>query len=201
VRLHETIRIAITAGADWVQIREKDLAGRELLGIVRDAVAIARGAATAPAATARVIVNGRFDVALAAGAGGVHLAGESVPVHDVVAWCRRGNAPAGFSVGVSCHSLEDARAAERAGADYIFFGPVFDTPSKRVFGKAHGVVRLSEVCEAVRPLPVIAIGGINANNAGEGIRAGAAGIAAIRLFQEPSDLRALSGAIERLHRS
>jgi thiamine-phosphate pyrophosphorylase len=201
VRLRETIRLAIAAGADCVQIREKDLAGRELLGIVRDAVAIAKDAATAPAAIARVIMNGRLDVALAAGAGGVHLGGGSAPVQDVVAWCRRGNAPAGFSVGVSCHSLEDARTAERAGADYIFFGPVFDTPSKRAFGKAHGVVKLSEVCEAVRTLSVIAIGGIDTDNGGECMRAGSAGIAAIRLFQEASDLPALSGAIERLHRS
>lgn len=201
VRLRETIRLAIAAGADYVQIREKDLARRELLGIVRDAVAIAKDAATAPAAIARVIMNGRLDVALAAGAGGVHLGGGSAPVHDVVAWCHRGNAPAGFSVGVSCHSVEDACAAERAGADYIFFGPVFDTPSKRAFGKAHGIAKLSEVCGAARKIPVIAIGGIDADNGAECICAGAAGIAAIRLFQEASDLRALSGAIDRLHRS
>ena len=195
--VREIIRMAIAAGADWVQIREKDLPGRELLGIVRDAVSIA--GALAPGA--RVIVNGRLDVALAAGATGVHLGGESAPASDVIAWCRRGNAPAGFSIGVSCHSVEEARAAERAGADYIFFGPVFDTPSKRGFGSAHGIVALSEVCEAVRTIPVIAIGGIDANNGAECIRAGAAGIAAIRLFQETSDLHALSGTIDRLHRS
>ena len=197
VRVREIIRMAISAGADWVQIREKDLPGRELLRIVRGAVAIAG----APAAGVRIIVNGRLDVALSAGAAGVHLGGESAPASDVIAWCRRGNAPTGFSVGVSCHSVEGARTAERAGADYLFFGPVFDTPSKRALGKAHGVAILSEVCEAVRTISVIAIGGIDANNGAECIRAGAAGIAAIRLFQETSDLHALSGAIESLHRS
>ena len=111
-----------------MQIREKDLSGRELLGLAREAVAAEGGA--------RVIVNDRLDVALAAGVAGVHLGRESLGSRDVVSWCRGGHAPADFLVGVSCHSLEDAREADRAGASYIFFGPVFDTPSKRILAMA-----------------------------------------------------------------
>ena len=137
------------AGADWVQIREKDLPGRELLELARNAVAAANERPAAKGVSKpRVYVNDRLDVALAAGAAGVHLGGESAPAGDVVRWCRNGNAPSGFEIGVSCHSVEDAREAERAGASYIFFGPVFDTPSKREFGAPQGAERLAEVCEA-----------------------------------------------------
>lgn len=189
------IRAAVAAGVDWVQIREKDLPARELLALARAAV---RAAAEARSSKVRVIVNDRLDVALAAGAAGVHLGGESLPARDVVRWCRGGNAPANFLVGVSCHALEQACEAEDAGASYVFFGPVFDTPSKRPFGPPQGVSKLAEVCRAVQ-IPVIAIGGINGENGAECLRAGAAGVAAIRLFQEPSDPAELKSAIERLH--
>jgi len=185
------IREAIAAGADWVQIRERDLPTRELLAMVRGAVEACRGAA-------RVIVNDRLDVAIAGGAAGVHLGEKCLPEHEAVRWCRSGNAPPEFLVGVSCHSLEEAREAEGAGASYILFGPVFDTPSKRSFGEPQGTARLGEVCRSVR-LPVIAIGGVNEKNGAECIRAGAAGIAAIRLFQEPRDPEVLSKTITRLH--
>ena len=192
----ETIAAAIQAGADWVQIREKDLPARELLALVRAAVAMAATGRRAHAA--RVTVNDRLDVALAAGAAGVHLGGESLALGDVVRWCRGGNAPAQFLAGVSCHSIEQARQAERAGASYIFFGPIFDTPSKRAFGQPQGVARLEEVCRAIR-LPVMAIGGVNEENAAACLRAGAAGIAAIRLFQQSRDIGALGQTLARLH--
>jgi thiamine-phosphate pyrophosphorylase len=143
-----------------------------------------------------VIVNDRLDVALAAGASGVHLGRESLGARDVVRWCRSGNAPADFLVGVSCHSLEDAREAESAGAAYIFFGPVFDTPSKRGMGEPQGVAQLGEVCRGVA-IPVFAIGGVSEENAAECIRAGAAGIAAIRMFQDARDSTALKDVVER----
>jgi len=186
------IRAAIAAGADWVQIREHDLPARELLALVRGAVEESGGAA-------RVIVNDRLDVAIAAGAAGVHLGERSVPAGEVVRWCRSGNAPPEFLVGVSCHSLEEAREANGAGASYVFFGPVFDTPSKRSFGQPQGIARLAEVCRSVR-LPVIAIGGVNEENGAECIRAGAAGIAAIRLFQESREPEALREAVARIVR-
>jgi thiamine-phosphate pyrophosphorylase len=188
------IRKAITAGVDWVQIRERDLSARDLLALARRAVR----AAAQSHRDVRIILNDRVDVALAAGAAGVHLGSESLPVRDVLRWCRAGNAPSNWLIGSSCHSLEGARGAESAGASYIFFGPVFDTPSKRPFGPPQGLGNLEEVCRAVG-IPVIAIGGVNRANGEECLRAGAAGVAAIRLFQEPSAPLELERAIEALH--
>jgi len=191
------IRMVVTAGADWVQIREKDLPGRKLFELARAAVATVKEISTGRTA---VIVNDRLDVALAAGAAGVHLGGESLPAGEVVRWCRSGNAPPDFLIGVSCHGLEQAHAAENAGANYVFFGPIFDTPSKRAFGAPQGISILAAVCRGVR-IPVIAIGGVDAENERECLRAGAAGIAAIRLFQESNELANLQSAVERLHRA
>jgi thiamine-phosphate pyrophosphorylase len=192
----EKIRAAAQAGVDWIQIREKDLPARELLALAREAVSIAQSSAS----KALVIVNDRLDVALAAGAAGVHLGGESAPAREVVRWCRgAGNAPAGFRIGVSCHNVQETQEAESAGADYALFGPVFDTPSKRSYGTPQGIARLKEVCAAVQIL-VIAIGGVNEKNAVECIRAGAAGIAAIRMFQEAKNQQVLADAVALIHR-
>ena len=191
----DRIRTALTAGADWIQIREKDLSGNRLLALVRETLRIA--CTIAPAA--RTLVNDRLDVALAAGAAGVHVGGESLPVGATIRWCRSGNAQQGFSIGVSCHSFEEAKAAESAGADYAFFGPIFDTPSKRIFGPPHGVERLAAVCRSVS-LPVIAIGGIiNETYGADCIHAGAKGIAAIRPFQVGRDFAALTNFISAIH--
>lgn len=176
---------AAGAGVDWIQIREKDLGGRALFDLV--------SAVVAQAAPARILVNDRLDVALAAGAAGVHLGGEGLPVGPVRGWCGAG-APKGFLVGKSCHSLEEARLAEREGADYVFFGPVFATPSKLAFGPPQGIERLGEVCRALR-IRVVAIGGITPKNACECVHAGAGGVAAIRWFQEPGDLDARVAAL------
>ena len=191
----ERIRAAVEASVDWIQIREKDLLTRELLALAREAVGIVQSRGD----KALVMVNDRLDVALAAGAAGVHLGGESPPAREVVRWCRAGNAPAGFRIGLSCHSSETIREAENAGVDYALFGPVFDTPSKRSYGAPQGIARLKEVCAAVR-IAVIAIGGVNEQNAEECVRAGAAGIAAIRMFQEAKSPEALIEAVALLHR-
>jgi thiamine-phosphate pyrophosphorylase len=185
------IRGAIAAGADWVQIRERGMPAREL-------VALARAARNEGAGQARILVNDRLDVALAASAAGVHLGGASLPAREVVRWCHAGNAPADFLIGVSGHSVEDVREAEAAGASYVFFGPVFETPSKKSFGPPQGIANLAEACRAAR-IPVIAIGGVNEENAAECLRAGAAGIAAIRMFQELRKPEALKQVIARLH--
>jgi thiamine-phosphate pyrophosphorylase len=195
--LSDRIRTAARAGVDWVQIREKDLPGGQLLAVAQEAVTAARGARETEVGDTQVYVNDRVDVAIVARAAGVHLGGESLPAAEVVRWCREGNAPPGFEVGVSCHGMEGAREAEQNGADYIFFGPVFDTPSKRAFGPPQGAQRLREVCRALR-IPVIAIGGVNETNGEECIRAGASGIAAIRLFQEDVDLEKFKEFIYRL---
>jgi thiamine-phosphate pyrophosphorylase len=182
--LLERIRGASTAGVDWIELREKDLPARRLLELAASAVS-----ATRAAGSARILVNDRLDVAWAAGAGGVHLGEASLPAGEVVESKRR-RGPADFLVGVSCHSLEAARAAQDAAADYIFFGPVFTTPSKLAFGPPQGLVALGAVCSALR-IPVLAIGGITAENAASCLEAGAAGIAGIRLFQQHRDLAAL----------
>jgi thiamine-phosphate pyrophosphorylase len=181
------VRRAIAAGVDWIQIREKDLPARELLALVSEAVKAASGSAT------KILVNDRLDIAIAAGAAGVHLAETSLPVGAVNTWRGRGiyvdgkARSAGFLIGASCHSVESARAAERDGADYVVFGPVFATPSKAAFGAPQGINRLAEVSASVK-IPVLAIGGVNLENVRGCFAAGAAGVAAIRMFQETSDL-------------
>lgn len=175
---------AARAGVDWIEIREKDLGGGALFELV--------SAMVVQCSPARVLVNDRLDVALAAGAAGVHLAGTSLPVGPVREWCR-GRAP-GLMIGKSCHSIDEARAAEADGADYIFFGPVYSTPSKLAYGVPQGIEALARVCRALH-IPVVAIGGITAENAGECIAAGARGAAAIRWFQEPGDLEGRVAAL------
>ncbi|MGH9730290.1 MAG: thiamine phosphate synthase [Candidatus Acidiferrales bacterium] len=188
------IERAVDAGVDWIQIREKDLPARELLELTRRAIAVTRQDANA---RARVIVNDRLDVAIAAGAAGVHLGGDSIPVAEAVRWCRAGNAPAHFMVGASCHDVQEAIAAERAGGNYTFFGPDYETPAKMKLGTPQGVGKLTEVCRNVQ-VPVLAIGGIDEKNAGACLRAGAAGVAAIRLFQQSRDAASLGVVVTRL---
>lgn len=177
--LRECIRRVTAAeqglGQGWIQIREKDLEGCALLELARFAVREAR------AASARVLINDRLDVALAANAAGVHLGEQSLPLEILAQWRRSAGRP-DFMIGVSTHSLEAARAAERGGADYIFFGPVFTTPSKAEYGAPQGIERLREVCAAVA-IPVLAIGGVTYENMFMCLEAGAAGVAAIRWFQ------------------
>ncbi len=188
--LHDSIRRAAAAGAGWIQIREKDLDSRSLAELVRFAIAETRETSV------RVLVNDRLDVALAANAAGVHLGENSLPVEVVTEW-RRSTGRVDFLIGVSCHSLESARAAERGGADYVFFGPVFATPSKAAFGAPQGTERLREVCASVG-IPVLAIGGVNVENVRECIAAGAAGIAAIRLFQDAKDADELAARLRAI---
>jgi thiamine-phosphate pyrophosphorylase len=193
------IRRAIEAGVDWIQVREKDLSGRELIHLVQEAVAAAVGTRT------KIIVNDRLDVAIAASAAGVHLGTESLPVRAVAAWRESHTAAStsNFLIGASCHSLEQAQSAEQDGADYIIFGPIFETPSKASFGPPQGIERLHEVCGPIR-IPVLAIGGVNPTNASDCIRAGAAGIAAIRIFQDArssDDLRSVLKQLKSLKRN
>jgi len=188
--LTRKIEQVIDAGIDWVQIREKDLPARELASLTRQALAIAAKYSAKRSSTVRVLVNDRLDTAIAERANGVHLGERSLPVMEakrfINAALPKQGAGESMLVGASCHSTEAAQAAERDGADYIFFGPTFTTPSKESFGPPQGLERLAQVCRAVK-LPVLAIGGIELKNAESCLAAGAAGIAAIRLFQEASD--------------
>lgn len=157
------------AGIDLIQIREKDLSPRELTALVRDALALCR--------SARVIVNTRVDVALACGAAGAHLPADSPPPS---AW--RPIAPPGFLIGVSCHDIDELQRAEREGADYALFAPVFRPLSKQDDRPPHGIEGLRAACAAVH-IPVYALGGITAENKIHCVHAGAAGVAGITLFQ------------------
>jgi len=162
---------AVRAGVDLVQIREKDLPTRELLELTQKAVEAAKSTLS------RIVVNDRLDVALATGAAGVHLGTQSVPADAV-----RRIVPADFLVGVSCHSLEDAVAAQAAGASYIVFGPVFETASKIQYGPPVGLAKLREAAASVS-IPVLALGGVTVERVRACLDTGAAGIAGISIFQ------------------
>jgi thiamine-phosphate pyrophosphorylase len=164
----QRVRQALEAGVDMAQIREKDLEARELYDLARAARAPGRG---------KLLVNSRVDVALSAGADGVHLPSSAPAPQDF-----RAIAPPGFTFGASCHSVDEVRAAEQEGADFAVFGPVFETPSKRAYGPPLGLEGLREACRAAR-IPVLALGGITLENAHACLDSGAAGIASISLFQ------------------
>ncbi len=205
--LTSNIAAAVAAGVDWIQIREKDLSGKELSQITQDALQAASSALSTTARgpisstngprRARILVNDRLDVALATQAGGVHLGEHSLPPQEARRLADSIGCESDFLIGVSCHSLESARNAEEAGADYLFFGPVFATPSKAAYGAPQGLERLAEVCRAVS-IPVLAIGGITAENCSACLSAGASGIAAIRLFQDAADLPAVIRALREI---
>ena len=125
-----------------------------------------------------MVVNDRVDVALAAGADGVHLGAHSMPAQVV-----RRFAPRPFVIGVSCHSLAEAMAAESGGADYLVLGPVFETPSKLGYGPPLGLEKLRNVTSRIR-IPVLALGGITVDRIRPCLEAGASGIAGIRIFQD-----------------
>jgi thiamine-phosphate pyrophosphorylase len=180
------IEALLSAGVDWLQIREKDLSAKELAALTRSALLHAATHSERGRDAARILVNDRLDVALAEGAGGVHLGELGLPVTEAKRLIERHASLTNFLVGVSCHSLEAAKSAAAAGAAYVFFGPVFTTPSKAAFGAPQGLEGLGEVCDAVS-IPVIAIGGITLENAAACFAAGARGFAAIRLFQDTPD--------------
>lgn len=176
----EAIRQAAAAGCQLIQIREKDLSARDLIRFTRQAIAAARPHG------AKVLVNDRLDVAIAAKADGVHLRTSSLSAAEV----RRVVEEKGlknFLIGVSTHSLAEAETAQSGGADFIVSGPVYDTPSKREFGEPLGLERFAEICQAVE-IPVLALGGINLANFRQPIESGAAGIAAISLFNDTENL-------------
>ncbi len=152
-------------GVDMIQIRAKELSGRALAELVKSAVAASRS---------KVLVNTRTDVALACGASGVHLPAASIAPRTI-----RRITPSGFLIGVSCHTIDELRAAEQDEADFAVFGPIF--PSVTKAGMPIGLEALRTAAQAVR-LPIYALGGVTAENAPLCIQAGAAGVAGISLF-------------------
>jgi thiamine-phosphate pyrophosphorylase len=188
------VESAARAGIDWIQIREKDQSGRECAALVREAMQRTAKSSAGSSRTPRILVNDRLDVALTERAGGVHLSENSLPVREAKRLVESRLPPADFLVGASCHSLDAATSAASDGADYLIFGPVFSTPSKAVYGPPQGRAHLAEVCHSTS-IPVIAIGGITLDNAASCLTAGAAGIAAIRLFQDATDIAAVVQAL------
>jgi len=157
----------LAAGLPAVQVREKDLGAADLAFLCRRLLAATRDAG------AMLFVNDRVDVALAVGADGVQRTHTSLAVDDIRAVAGRR-----LRIGASVHSLEDAVDAELKGADWVTYGPVYETPSKRPYGAPQGLERLATVARGLR-IPVVAIGGITPERVKEVRQAGAHGVAVI----------------------
>jgi thiamine-phosphate pyrophosphorylase len=180
------VSAAVAAGIDQIQLREKQLTARTLYELTAAAVEITRGSGTA------LLVNDRADIARGAGADGVHLTSNSISAKVI-----RQTFGDDFLIGVSTHSPAELLQARDAGADFVVFGPVFETGSKIGYGPPVGLQRLKEAAGAVAPFPVLALGGVSSANATACLRAGATGVAAISLFAEPSSLKSVVDAIHR----
>ncbi len=188
--LLDKIREAACAGVDYIQLREKDLSARELERLARDVVGVVQELRTETVRTknrelkTRILINSRADVALAAGADGVHLRSDDMSAGDVrrvvdLAVCSLSTEH--FLIAASCHSSEDVLRAESEGADLAVFAPVFEKKDAQQV-RPQGLAALRAACGA--KIPAFALGGVTLENAASCIEAGAAGVAGIRLFQE-----------------
>ncbi|OGF44817.1 MAG: thiamine-phosphate diphosphorylase [Candidatus Firestonebacteria bacterium RIFOXYA2_FULL_40_8] len=160
------VKSAVAGGVDAVILREKDIENTALLLLLAKKIKKAAGKAV-------FIVNGRCDIALAAGADGVHLTASSIAVKDARKILGKAKL-----IGKSCHSLKDAKKACNEGADYIFVGPVFFTASKAKYGKPLGYGIISKIKKSIK-IPVLGIGGIKKDNAETVMKTGADGVAVI----------------------
>ena len=167
-----SVQVAVDTGVSLFQIREKALSARVLYELTSRATEITRGSVT------RLLVNDRSDIARAAGADGVHLTSQSLPANVV-----REIYGLEFLIGVSTHSRDEVLTARDQDADFVVFGPVFETESKLVFGAPQGLEKLRAVTNEAGGFPVLAIGGISLENMQSCLDAGAHGVAAIRMFQ------------------
>jgi thiamine-phosphate pyrophosphorylase len=176
--LETILEEVLTVGSPAVQLRERDLATKDLLALARTVRTLAsrRGS--------QLVINDRIDVALVLDGVGVHLRSNSLPVS--VARRLLGEQRL---IGISAHSVDEAVQAESQGADYVILGPVYDTPSKQAFGPPLGLKRVEEVCRRVR-VPVIGIGGVTPTRARDVRRAGAFGVAVITAILGAADVEA-----------
>jgi thiamine-phosphate pyrophosphorylase len=173
------VRRALDWGVDFIQIREKELSERDLYELTCRIVSLARST------KCRVLVNGRADVALAAGADGVHLPSTGLSISDIRSWI-----PENFIAGVSVHSLREIRDAEAQNADYILVGHVFPTKSKEGYGPSLGLDFLRNACKSTN-VPVLGLGGMNPERIDPVLKTGAVGIAGISLFQNSKEFAQL----------
>lgn len=183
VEILDIIRIAVDEGISMVQIREKRLPARLLCELVEATEEITRGTAT------KLLVNDRADIAVAAGADGVHLTANSLPPEVI-----RDKFPARLLIGVSVHSIEAATEAAVSRADFAVFGPVFLTPGK---DQPHGLERLARVSDRLDPFPILALGGIDEMNVDAVLAAGASGFAAIRALNDPISMRSIMKTLRK----
>lgn len=175
-KLLQQIAGAARSGVDFIQLREKDLPTHELEEVAREAMQIVR----ASSATTKMLINSRSDVALTVGADGVHLQSADISPEDARdIWCKAGSEQDPV-IAVSCHTEGEVAMAARSGANFAIFGPVFE--KKHTPGPPGGIDLLRSACE--HELPLLALGGVTIENASLCVRAGAAGIAGIRLFQD-----------------
>jgi thiamine-phosphate pyrophosphorylase len=178
-KILELIVAAVQTKISLIQIREKQLPARMLYELVAAAAENITGKTHS-----KLLVNDRADIALAGGADGVHLTSCSLSAGII-----RRNFPKNFIVGASAHTIEKAEAARRQGADFVTFSPIYSSPGK---GNPQGIEKLREVCEHLKPFPVIALGGIDATNFAEVLKTGVSGFAAIRFLNDQKNLRTLA---------
>jgi thiamine-phosphate pyrophosphorylase len=177
-RFFSAVEDALKAGVRAVQLREKDLATRDLLDMAREFRQLTGRYGAA------LFINDRVDIALCAEADGVHLGVSGIPV-DIV----KGFAGDRLLIGCSTHSRQQALEAAAGGADFITFGPVYHTPSKAQYGEPVGLNALTEV-KRLTAIPIFGLGGIKAENIGEVISSGASGIALISGILASPDVEA-----------
>jgi len=174
----ELIEIAASNKISLIQIREKKLSARLVFELAREAVKLTQNTGT------KLLVNDRADIALAANADGVHLTARSLSAGAI-----RRAFPKDFIIGVSTHTIEEAGNAKNQTADFVTFSPIFSMPNKDKF---QGIENLREVCEKLKPFPVIALGGIDETNYKSVLENGASGFAAIRFLNDAENIRKLS---------
>lgn len=178
------VRSSVAAQIDFVQIREKKLNVSVLYELARAASAITAGTET------KLLINDRADVAASAGAAGVHLTALSLAAGVI-----REAFGSEFVIGVSTHSTAEAVSAQREGADFAVFGPVFETDSKKQYGAPLGLKSLTAATAQVAPFPILALGGITAGLVSACIEAGARGVAGISMFEDADSLSETVSAI------
>jgi len=176
--LTEVIRAVCRGGVKAIQLREKDLPAKSIFNLAQEIQQICKKTG------AKLLINDRFDIAQAIRADGVHLTSKSLPIEIVRKYFNSDKL-----VGVSTHSLEEARQAEVSGADFALFGPIYPTPSKAAYGDPQGLTKLQEVAKSVS-IPVFAVGGITPDKAKKCVESDAFGVAVISSVMSTRDISA-----------